>query len=414
MAFKQALNTSAGVWQNATAYTVQLDGHEAMLRTLVTFLANKPTLSVTYVGTGDGQINYLDGGVGGVTQTWTITLTTATTFTVSGSISGAQAGGTVGVNYTTTGSDLTSLLSFVITAGATPFVNTDAFTVSATANTIPAADVWVLDAWNNFDLYTDQIGGGLWWHGEGDGTQAIYCGIRLETNAGLQIWNWVHRCATGFSPSQTWSVQPGVSDKYYSAFVDTNVLYWIIGSGRRYCVGSKSGSTYHGMYQGLFLPFGSPAEYPLPIANLGQNDVATAYNSGLVDFNVFCFPDRSGEIRTVDGLWLEAADIATTGFIQLWPAASVGYNVEGVWDNHENYPNNGDHILFPIVIIRGPAGGISVPLGTDTFGVLDGVRRVTGFGNAAETILTISAVDHVVLQNTNESTRHNFWTMEMA
>ena len=171
MPFKQAVNTSASVWRNGQADTVQQDGFEALLRLLVHFFADKATLSVSYSGTGNGQIDFLDGGVGAPTETWTIAFTAATTFTVTGSVSGAQAGGSTGTNYTTTGDPLTSLLSFRIDVGGTAFIATDTFTVSATVNGIATADIWVLDVWNPFDLYSTGIGDALWWHGEGDGTR---------------------------------------------------------------------------------------------------------------------------------------------------------------------------------------------------------------------------------------------------
>lgn len=410
MPFKQALETTALVWRNGQADTVQLDGHEALLRALVTFLADKAALSVSYSGTGNGTINYLDGGVGAPSETWTITLTSATAFTVSGSSSGAQAGGTVGTNYTTTGSTLTSLLSFVIVAGGTPFVNTDAFTVTATVNGINAADVWVLDTWNNFDLYTDQIGGALWWHGEGDGTQAIYAGIRLRTDAGAVIWNWIHRCSTGYSGSAEWSSQPGTSPDTFTAFWNNDIRYWIIGSGRRYCVSTKVSDRYHSMYQGLFLPFGSPTEYPLPITNMGEKDDEEAWNSTAGDFNSPLFADRNGHTRNVDGVWLINRDSITVGSIQIWPNNNLGSSAESVWDNHENF-NNGDHQLFPAVLIEGSVAGD--PLSSNTFGVLDGIRMVTGFGNAPETVLTIGN-QHVVFQNIFRATAKDFWAMEMA
>jgi hypothetical protein len=412
MPFKQAVNTSASVWRNGQADTVQQDGYEALLRLLVHFFADKATLSVSYSGTGNGKIDFLDGGVGAPTETWTIAFTSATAFTVTGSVSGAQAGGTTGTNYTTTGNPLTSLLSFRIDVGGTAFIATDTFTVTATANTIAAADVWVLDVWNPFDLYSTGVGDALWWHGEGDGTQAIYAGIRLTETPASQIWNWVHRCATGFSAAQDWETQPGVSPEYFTAFIDSDMLYWIAGGRRFYCVSAKVSTTYHAMYQGLFLPFASPEEYPYPICNLGEKDDEEAWNSAASDFNSFLFPSNSGAVRDVQGTWLVATDSTSSSNIQIWPAAVAGYTVEGVWDNHENF-DVGDHQLFPAVLVQGPTTA-GQPLTINTFGVLDGVRRVTGFGNSAETILTISTVDHVVFQNINLSTRENFWTLEMS
>ena len=414
MPFKQALNTSALVWRNGQVDTIQLDAHEAMLRALVTFLADKAALSVSYAGTGTGTINYLDGGVGAPSETWTITLTGGgTTFTVSGSVSLAQASGTVGVNYTTTGSTLTSLLSFVIEDPGSNFINGDIFTVTATVNGIAPADVWVLDAWNNFDLFTDQIDGALWWHGEGDGTQAIYAGIRLDDNPGDQAWNWAHRCSTGYSGSQTWSVQPGVSLEYFSSFFNSDMLYWFIGNGRRYCVSAKVGSTFHAMYQGLFLPFGSPTEFPLPICNIGEEDARTSHTNTNANFNSFCFADFSGQVRNVAGAWMIIRKSSSgAGIIQLWPN-TTSYGAFNVWDNHENF-DSGDNQLFPIVLVEGPTGGTGAPLTTTTFGVLDGVRRVTGFGAVSETVLTIGGNDHVMFHNIFRVDREDFWAMEMA
>lgn len=76
----------------------------------------------------------------GLTETWTITCTAAAansgTFSVVGSVSGAQDPATVGVEYADGG------ISFLLTDGATDFIVGDAFVVSATANaeTIPAIE----------------------------------------------------------------------------------------------------------------------------------------------------------------------------------------------------------------------------------------------------------------------------------
>ncbi len=85
-------------------------------------------LNQAFVGTGNGTLRVTDiRGDSPDGEIWTITLTTATDFGVSGSTLGAQAVGVVGTPYV---SDLGEI-SFLITAGGTPFVNTDAFTLEA-------------------------------------------------------------------------------------------------------------------------------------------------------------------------------------------------------------------------------------------------------------------------------------------
>ena len=66
------------------------------------------------------------------------------------------------------------------------------------------------------------------------------------------------------------------------------------------------------------------------------------------------------------------------------------------------------------MFVQGPTGGNGLPLTINTFGVLDGIRRVTGFGNTTETVLSISGTDHVVFQNIFRTTRQDFWAMEMT
>ena len=78
----------------------------------------------TFVGTGDGTLEAVGRAVATAPlETWVITATSATNFTVVGSISGAQTDATVGVAYTN------SLVRFVIYAGATAFVSSDEFTL---------------------------------------------------------------------------------------------------------------------------------------------------------------------------------------------------------------------------------------------------------------------------------------------
>lgn len=84
-----------------------------------------------YAGTGDGVLSNVQPKTIAVSETWTITCTTGGgfgvgIFSVTGSVSGAQAAATVGQFYENT------LLEMVIQDGAIDFVVTDAFTIVVT------------------------------------------------------------------------------------------------------------------------------------------------------------------------------------------------------------------------------------------------------------------------------------------
>lgn len=83
-----------------------------------------PVDEVAYSGTGTGTCTQIEGGPDTVAEDITITFSNATTAAVVGSVSGALGTATVGTKFTS------PYISFMLTAGGTAFVNTDAFTVT--------------------------------------------------------------------------------------------------------------------------------------------------------------------------------------------------------------------------------------------------------------------------------------------
>jgi hypothetical protein len=79
--------------------------------------------------TGDGTCTQVYGGPDTVAETITVTLTSATAFSVSGSVTGAMAAGTVGTVYST------PQVTFLITAAGDAFINGDSFAIVLTART---------------------------------------------------------------------------------------------------------------------------------------------------------------------------------------------------------------------------------------------------------------------------------------
>jgi len=96
-----------------------------LLEKLDAFLTvNGSAFGLTYAGTGTGRLTLYKGGSASVAETFTVTATSATNFTVTGSVSGPLAAATVGVAYTGT------KVQFTIVAGGTAFVSGDVFTLS--------------------------------------------------------------------------------------------------------------------------------------------------------------------------------------------------------------------------------------------------------------------------------------------
>ena len=79
--------------------------------------------------TGNGTFTQVYGGPDSVAENITVTFTNATTFTVSGSVTGAMAGGTVGTLYST------PQVEFLVTAGSAAFINGDTCVIVTAART---------------------------------------------------------------------------------------------------------------------------------------------------------------------------------------------------------------------------------------------------------------------------------------
>lgn len=84
-----------------------------------------------FVGVGNGVMGSLSvNATTGVPETWTVTFISATVYSVTGSVSGPQGNGTTGILYNN------GIVSFLITAGVTPFSPGDTFTFTVSSTVV--------------------------------------------------------------------------------------------------------------------------------------------------------------------------------------------------------------------------------------------------------------------------------------
>lgn len=119
-----ALNQYLTVGNRAYVVRADVDLADA---DVVTFTAGSPT----FVGTGNGTMTGV--GVNQATaqaETWTITATSPTVFSVTGFLSGPQGTATTGVPYNN------GIISFTLNVGGTPFQAGDTFTLVISTSTV--------------------------------------------------------------------------------------------------------------------------------------------------------------------------------------------------------------------------------------------------------------------------------------
>lgn len=138
-------------WTTGTA-----TGHEDLLEKFRKWICGYGTAAAAVAGggnTGNGTVGSIDTHPASVTETITLTATSATNFTVSGSVTGALAAATVGTPYTS------AVIDFTITAGGTAFIAGDTFTIAVTVGGMSSAGY----AWEDQTTLTSEVLVGAAW-----------------------------------------------------------------------------------------------------------------------------------------------------------------------------------------------------------------------------------------------------------
>lgn len=242
------------------------------------------------------------------------------------------------------------------------------------------------------------------------GTESIYINIRAFHYTASDYYNWELRGAQGFNTSNSFIAQPGISPSAYIYLWNQSIPFWFIANGQRVIVIAKVSTVYEIAYLGKFLPYGTPGQYPYPVAVGG-----CGYSNG--------------DLRFSDTSWSHLAFFDPNGFHICDPANAwqtfQNYNTGGsvnptpnncVWP-YVNYSNNrpnwmsanldGSYSVFPL---RLQQNSPSINL----LGELDGVAFVTGNANSSESTINDGTNNWMVVQNVFRTASDNYCAVKMA
>lgn len=396
--------------------TGQADFH----RRLYHFLLGYGTSgTVGYAGSGNGTLTKgsLDGytrqGEGTtsttVTENWTVTCTAAAanggTFSVVGSVSGAQASATVGTPYNN------GKVLFTISDGSTDFSVGDQFTFSTTRGVMAAAG----SAWSYAGVDTSGVN---WLRAPGlTGTENIYIAFKTYTDVGTDVYNLSISSAVGFNAGAEFASQPGKSPEVWVGLWNSSMPYWFVANGQRVVFVAKVSTTYHAGYAGKLLPYGTPTEYPYPVYIGGEfNDQTVRWSSVNEGYRHFTDPGYySAYLFFPSGVWRDVGNFYSLGGAEsawstgrhVWPYATSAISTATAIRLRELRENlDGTYTLLPTVIVSStPEPG--------SFGEIDGCFYVGGSGNAAENVVTIGGDNYLVVQNVFRTHRHSYWALKL-
>lgn len=337
--------------------------------------------SNSYTGVGTGAPVLTSGTASTVTETWTLTCTATAvdggTFSVVGSVSGAQANATVGVNYSNT------YISFRIDDGATDFQVGDTFTVGV--STKLTAGLWETVRWSPSGAYEVILKStGL------SGLEEIYIGFMAYHDVTSDYYNITVAAFSGYTPGNSFDTQPGYTAMSMPTH-NTDIPVWISWNAQRVIVSARVNTpAYVTLYAGKFFPYAMPSQYPYPVAvgSMFAANSATRYSA--TTYTMPYIGDRATfKIRAPAGAWIQP---------KCYP-----WSQDKLSDDEYIRDTNGQYALVPVVMYD--SNGI--------YGELDGIYYVSGFNNLAENIAVIDGKAYVFLLNRNLTEFADYFAMRL-
>lgn len=276
----------------------------------------------------------------------------------------------------------------------------------------------------------------IWiWQGPGyDASRRVYIHARGHTrniaNTNLIEWG----TSIGYnSGALSWNDHPGFSTlKRTHLMQGSTVSYWFYSNSKRIILVTRSGAQdYTSSYVGFLSAFGTPDQYPFPLAIFATMPEKTARLYGEANNNMSSIADPgigSGYTRLWDGTEISPGNRADAAGTNLYPQNSphwvwplyvgsgerpprwtcgwtgdyVDYVGSHVFENI--VPTRQSHLpMFPCTVVSDPYGNI---------GALEGVFVIPSGGILSPlSILTIAGQDYRIFANRERRTGVNFFAV---
>lgn len=230
------------------------------------------------------------------------------------------------------------------------------------------------------------------------GTDQILVGLRPQVNVGTDVYNLEIRGLTIWNPAAgNITQQVNCSRATVLHLWNQPMQYWFIANGRRFIVVARVSTVYQSAYCGFILPYVLPTLWPYPLF-VGGGSGDTTWRWSQVDARHSGFFDpglNACALLFPDVVWYDVENKQNTS-----GGTTDQYDQNNVITHPYRYDRtqlreniDGTYALEPVSIIcRNPYEA--------QMGRFQGVFRVSGFGNSAESIITYGGVNHLVVPST--------------
>lgn len=270
----------------------------------------------------------------------------------------------------------------------------------------------------------------------------VYIGLRLVDNllndsAWIEMVGMTGIIASALNYDQHVNVTPSGGVRCHLR--GSNPMdYWFVANGRRFVAVAQVSTVYESLYGGLFLPYGDPTQYTLPLFiggtsgnSTGSGEIADWRSTATAHSNfhrsqINTSPSQphgpcaqmlspSGEWLTV-GITANEAQIVGTSPWEFhdddtnWHFRKLhGSSLRGYADIHARIIQgfNDDFPMAPISLVQRSPNRC-------TYGVLEGVYWTPGRGNSAENIVNANDLDHICFPNVFRTDIDQFWAVQIG
>lgn len=218
--------------------------------------------------------------------------------------------------------------------------------------------------------------------------------------------------------------------------------YWFVASPRRFTIAANISTVYQAAYAGFFIPYANPLAYPYPMfiggtsTDFTAGGVVTSWRSQSNYHAHYLFSPRNEETGSnilfrataymldPTGSWLDVTDNERSP-INFAPRFHRMADADGVarWGLHQTGSYGAQWGNAPIRarittsygegFALEPATMIQTVPSSQTYGILEGVYYCPGVANAAENVVEINGVDHIVFQNIWRTTTLDYWALRL-
>lgn len=248
-----------------------------------------------------------------------------------------------------------------------------------------------------------------------DGAQAIHVLGRLVVNTGTGAYNIAFRGVRFWTDPDLSVVDiPGVSSDHTHPSTANAVQYWIVANGGRFILLTRISGVYEMSYCGFGLPYESPTNHPYPCiiaAPSGDSTTRLFSETTSAAYRNPCDPGNMGaEVMIPSGQWRELRNRSsasgppdgssgTSAYGKVWPWAATAAGDMGFMASVRDAVD-GTKPILPAVIL--------LPQDGHAWGEFDGVHYTSGFGNTAESLTRIGAIDYIAFPNVYRSANNHF------